>query len=131
MRSSVGATDTKIILIVEEHVPAREQLAEFVRRLGFIAVPAADPESAAVIARKLHIDLVILRVAENLAAVASISDLKRRRPEIAVLALAQEDAFAEPLLRSAGAEVVLPASGGIVDLDEPIRRLLRVGGPAR
>ena len=47
---SAGATDTKIILIVEEHVPARERLAEFVRRLGFIAVPAADPESAAVIA---------------------------------------------------------------------------------
>ena len=128
---SLGATDTKIILIVEEHVPAREQLAELVRRLGFIAVPAADPESAAVIARKLHVDMVIMRLSENLAAVASISELKRRRPEIAVLALAQSDAFAEPLLRSAGADVVLPAAAGIVDLDEPICRLLKTGGQGR
>jgi DNA-binding response OmpR family regulator len=123
---SAGGVDTKIILVVEENVATREQLVELVRRLGFIAIPAADRESATVIARKLHVDLVILRVAEDLAVVASISELKRRRPETAVLALAQPDTLAEPLLRSAGVDAVMPAAGALIDLAEPIRRLLRM-----
>jgi DNA-binding response OmpR family regulator len=128
---SIGGADTKIVLVVEEEVSDREQLVEFVRRLGFIAIPVADAESAGVIARKLHVDLVILRVPEDLAAVAAISDFKRRRSETGVLVLTRTDTLTEPLLRSAGVDAVLPYTSAVMELEEPIRRILRTGVRSR
>lgn len=110
----------KILLVVDQPHELRDELGEFLRARGFIAVPVPDPDSATVVVDRLRPDVVVWN-APPPGAVSAIAEWKQRRPGLAVVAVTGDAA-----LRQVGADAVLPAPIVFSHLHSVIARLLRM-----
>jgi DNA-binding response OmpR family regulator len=120
--------DAKIVAVVDDHVEIREVLAEFLRRLGFVAIPVPDGDSALVVAEKIHLDLVLLDlVLSGTSGTALLSTLRGKlegTPIVVISGYLNEAKKAE--CRALGADEVLEKPLNLKNLETIIRGLLRV-----
>jgi DNA-binding response OmpR family regulator len=125
-RRTLDRGETKVVLVVQEKPTARADLVDYFQALGFIAIPAADVESADVIIRKLPVDLIVLAVPpDDLTAVALVSDVKRRRPGTRILMLSSEPATVRTLFESAGVDDIAPLPVPLPEFEHRVRSLLK------
>lgn len=121
----MSVADAKILLVIEERHEMRDELAEFFRGLGFIAIPAADTDSATVIVRKLRPDLILWHaVGTDAVATAVIAEWKARRPDTPVVAVARPSATGGEGLRRSGADAVVTGPVVLAHLERLVRQLL-------
>lgn len=124
-RSTANRGETKVVLVVQEKPNLRADLVDCFRAFDFIAIPAADVESAEVIIRKLHVDLIVLAVSsDDLTALPLIADVKRRRPQTRILVLSPEPSPGGTWLQSAGVDDIVAAPVPLPELEHRVRRLL-------
>ena len=120
----------KIVVVIEGRSDLRGELVECVRRMGFIAIPAADLESGVVIVRKLPVDLILVdSPPDDITGISQIAELKKRRREARVVVITDWHPMGEGLFRSAGCDEICYKPVAMADLEERIRRLLRWPAP--
>lgn len=120
-------TSARKVLVVNDHFEIRSVLTEFLRNLGFIAIPVRDAESARVICERVALDLVLLNLLVlDIAATSLIRQIKTLRPGAGLVVIA---GFATPELerecRALGADEVLQKPIILKHLDRAMARLLR------
>jgi DNA-binding response OmpR family regulator len=128
-RRQAGA---KTVLVVNDHLEIRGVLTEFLRGLGFIAIPVRDAESARVIAERVSLDLILLNLLVlDINATALIRQLKVLRPGATIIVIS---GFTTPELekecRALGADEVLQKPINLKNLERLIFRLLRSRKPS-
>lgn len=119
--------NAKTVLVVNDHFEIRGVLTEFLRSLGFIAIPVRDAESARVISERVALDLILLNLLVlDLNATALIRQLKLLKPAAALIVIS---GFTTPELerecRALGADEVLQKPIILKTLDKLIFRLFR------
>jgi len=122
--------EPKVILVVA-HLELRGLLTEFLRRLGFIAVPAPDAETASVVAEKLRVDLILLHLAmAGSKDTAFLAHLKQKRPDAPIVVLCSHpNAVTESECRALGAAAVFHQPTDLRELKDVIFRLLDIPEP--
>jgi CheY-like chemotaxis protein len=113
------SADTKILLVIEGHAARRDELAEFLRGLGFIAIPVADAASATVVVQRVRPDLNVWDAPTDDAAPV-IAGWRVRRPGTSIVTIDHGDDASS----GSGADVVLRPPLVPAALQRVIARLL-------
>ncbi len=126
-----GRGEPKIILVVDAQLELRELLTDFLRRLGFIAIPAPDAETASVVAEKLRIDLILLHLAVlDSKERAFLTQLKQKRPDAPIVVLSSStDRVPGSECQDLGAAAIFHQPADLRDLKDAIFRLLDIPEP--